>query len=219
MMLSVCMIVRDEEAHLGRSLASVSGIADEIVVVDTGSSDGTPDRAREMGARVYSEAWTDDFAAARNRSLERARGAWILVLDADEVLGADAARRLPALLADERVEGYQLVQRSYLGEGEVSRYEDLAVTRLFRNRPAYRYEGVIHEQVLPSIRRSGGRVVTTDLHLLHYGYLTRAAQGGRDRAERNLRLLDRAVAGAPDDAYLHAQLGGTLKASGRDGEA
>ena len=82
--LALCMIVKDEEAHLGCCLESVKGLVDEIVVVDTGSTDRTVEIARQYGARVFSYGWHDDFAAARNVSLSHAGADWILVLDADE---------------------------------------------------------------------------------------------------------------------------------------
>src|SRR6185369_15137649 len=87
-------IVKDETARLAACLESVSGTVDEIVIVDTGSTDDTVELARARGARVVSWAWRDDFAAARNESLRHARGDWVLVLDADErlALGAPTVR-------------------------------------------------------------------------------------------------------------------------------
>ena len=90
--LSVCMIVRNESHHLPKALASVKGIAAEIVVVDTGSTDDTVSIASAMGAKVLHFAWIDDFAAARNAALEAATQPWILSLDADQRLASDSAR-------------------------------------------------------------------------------------------------------------------------------
>jgi cellulose synthase/poly-beta-1,6-N-acetylglucosamine synthase-like glycosyltransferase len=87
--ISVCMIVRDEEIHLPDALASVRSIAEEIIVLDTGSVDRTVEIATAMGARVLTYDWQDDFAAARNVSIEAARHDWILVLDADQRLAPD----------------------------------------------------------------------------------------------------------------------------------
>ena len=88
--LSVCMIVRDEERNLPRCLKSVKSIADEIIVVDTGSQDNTVLVAKELGADVYYFEWCDDFAAARNESLKHATGDWIFQIDADEELLPDS---------------------------------------------------------------------------------------------------------------------------------
>jgi glycosyltransferase involved in cell wall biosynthesis len=90
--LSVCMIVRNESQHLPKALASVKGIAAEIVVVDTGSTDDTVSIATEMGAKVLHLAWTDDFASARNAALEAATQPWILSLDPDQMLVSDSGR-------------------------------------------------------------------------------------------------------------------------------
>ena len=87
--LSLCMIVKNEEAHLGKCLISVKDIADEMIVVDTGSSDKTREIAAAFGARVFDFVWTDDFSEARNYSLAQAAGDWILVLDGDETLSPD----------------------------------------------------------------------------------------------------------------------------------
>ena len=97
--ISLCMIARDEAAQLPRCLASVRGAVDEVVLVDTGSRDRTREIAREHGARVESFAWCDDFAAARNASLARASGDWVLVLDADEELPEATRAGLRAALA------------------------------------------------------------------------------------------------------------------------
>ena len=97
--ISLCLIVRNEARFLAACLASAAGVASQIVVVDTGSTDGTPDLARELGARVYDFAWVDDFAAARNAGQEKARGAWTLWLDADDRLDGENRSRLSRLIA------------------------------------------------------------------------------------------------------------------------
>ena len=98
-MLSLSMIVRDEEAHLGECLRSVQGFADEMVVVDTGSTDATVAIAEAAGARVEQIPWPGDFAPARNQALEFLNGDWVLVLDADEQLRPEAIPALKALMA------------------------------------------------------------------------------------------------------------------------
>src|SRR5438477_6471542 len=97
--LTVCMIVKNEAANLRRALASVGPVADELVVVDTGSTDDSAAVAAELGARVAHFAWCDDFAAARNAALALASGAWILSLDADEELDPASVAPLRQLVA------------------------------------------------------------------------------------------------------------------------
>jgi glycosyltransferase involved in cell wall biosynthesis len=96
--LSLCMIVKNEAENLPRCLASVAGLVDEMIVLDTGSTDGTVDLARSLGAQVEHFVWCDDFSQARNVALEYVTGDWVLVLDADEVLRPEAARDIRSLI-------------------------------------------------------------------------------------------------------------------------
>jgi len=208
------MIVRDEERDLPRCLASLGDLADELVIVDTGSTD----RTRELAphATWIEISWPRDFAAARNVGLAAATGDWILVLDADEELSREIRIGLRAELAqaDELgLAGVSLLQRNLSPPGEVTTYQDLPIVRLFRRAPEIRYSGRIHEQVTPSIVAAGGALGASDLHFLHHGYARATAQG-TDRARRNLALLVDATREAPGDAYLLYQLGATQKAVG-----
>lgn len=215
MRISVCMIVRDEAADLPRCLASLAGVADEIVVVDTGSADGTPELAAAAGARVLRIAWPRDFAAARNVSLEAATGDFCLALDADEELPAatrSALRDAVARADAAGLAGLSMIVRNLAPPGELTAWNDMPSVRVFRRAAAHRYVGRIHEQISPSIVRAGGRVGASDLVVLHHGYARPTAQGGVARAQRNLALLEEAVREAPDDAYLLYQLGATEKA-------
>lgn len=217
-MVSLCVLARDEAATVARCLRSAEGLADERIVLDTGSVDGTPELAAAAGARVERFTWVDDFAAARNACLGHARGRWIVFLDADEFFEPDQARALRRRLETETADALSLVARNLLPPGDMLAFFEFPLVRVFRNDPRYRYEGRIHEQVGAVVARSGGRVVATDLRFVHTGYQTPQAQGAR-RGERNLRALEAALAEQPDDAYLVWQLGATLKALGRSSEA
>jgi tetratricopeptide (TPR) repeat protein len=218
-LLSLCMIVRNESAGLSACLASTAGIVDEIVVVDTGSTDDTAAIARRHGARVILHRWRDEFAAARNVGLVEARGEWILVLDADETLDGADGRRLRQLVAVAPWEGARLLVRNWQPDGELCAYLDSRITRLFRNRPAYRFEGIVHEQITPAISRAGGGIVDLEVTIHHSGSAHRGDGIARERAARNARLLQRALAVAPDDPYLQYQYGATLKMAGAGPEA
>ena len=112
-MISLTLIVRDEEANLPACLDSARDLFDEIVVVDTGSTDRTIELARERGARIVPFAWCDDFAAARNAGVEAAKGEWILWLDADERLGASARDQLRGLFGKLRNENAAYMMRQF----------------------------------------------------------------------------------------------------------
>ncbi len=209
-MISLAMIVRDEAGRLARCLESARPAVDEVVVVDTGSSDGTPAVARAHGALVVEWAWRDDFAAARNESLRHARGDWVLVLDADERLAPAAPARIRDLTADTPLDGYDCRLVSALPAGEPAAAITHWYCRLFRRRPGVRFEGRIHEQVAPSIRAAGGRIGRADITILHEGY----AQASAAKLERNLRLLHLELDERPDDAFTLLNLGIALAAAG-----
>lgn len=224
--VSLCMIVRDEEKNLARCLESARAAVDEIIVVDTGSLDATPDIARNYGAKVISLPWAGDFAQARNESLRLAAGDWILVLDADEELPPATVRGLRELCTAPNVEAWIFTIVS-----PVSLTEDAPRTRhpglrLFRNRPVYRFEGRIHEQVKPSILRAdpGAVIRHTELEIMHYGYAG-GRDGRRQKTRRNIAILREILAESPGDAFANYNLGtsyyvlGDLEAARRHYEA
>ncbi len=186
--LSVCMIVKNEEQHMARCLRSLGPVADEMIVVDTGSTDRTKDIARAFGAKVYDFAWTNDFSAARNFSLEKASGDWVLVYDADEVLSPlDYSNLFDILRAGTKHKAaYSLVTRNYTmntpqgwtaNKGQYPKEEagsgwmPTAKVRLFVNDPRVRFEGPVHEVVEHSLLRAGIPVKACAVPVHHYGRL------------------------------------------------
>jgi tetratricopeptide (TPR) repeat protein len=212
--LSLCMIVKDEEAMLGRCLEAAREAVDEIIVVDTGSTDRTVEIAQELGARVLHHEWTGDFAAARNVSFEAATGDWVMYLDADEVLVAEDAKYLRALTGRTWRDAFYLVEINHtgeLGDGSAVTHDAL---RVFRNRPEYRFEGRIHEQIaqhLPAYLPE--RLERTPVRVEHFGYLG-SVRGAKDKINRNLELLQRQAAEGLDTPFLHFNLGSEYAASG-----
>ena len=222
--LSVCMIARNESADLPRCLSSAKGLADEVVVVDTGSTDDTIAIARSFDARVIEHAWRHDFAEARNVSLDAALGDWILVLDADDEVPEETHGALGAFLdaadaATPRIDGWAMLYHSPMPPGEAVSFTEHPVLRLFRNRREYRFEQAIHEQVLPSIQRAGGRVEPSDLRLTHYGYLRATVQGGDSRSQRDRDIIESVLRREPENAHLWFQLGSLALRENQLGEA
>jgi tetratricopeptide (TPR) repeat protein len=212
--LSLCMIVKDEEAMLGSCLAAVRDAVDEIVVVDTGSSDATVEIAESFGARVLHHAWESDFAAARNASFAAATGDWVMYLDADEVLVAEDVERLRALTGRTWREAFYLVETNHTGDLEDGTAITHDALRVFRNRPEYRFEGRIHEQIaqcLPTYLPE--RLERTTVRVEHYGYLG-AVRGAKDKASRNLELLERQAAEGDDSPFLAFNIGSEHLADG-----
>jgi glycosyltransferase involved in cell wall biosynthesis len=202
--LSLCMIAKDEEANLPRCLKSVKGVVDEIIIVDTGSHDRTKDIAAEYGAKIFDFPWTGDFAAARNKSLEHATGDWILVLDADEAIAPDGKLSLLDALRQDEYEADFLPIINYAGTGE--QMVRTTVLRLFRNRPEYRFEGAIHEQVLPAIQKRGGIIGLAPITILHFGYLDAEIER-QGKIKRNLTIALAEVEKRPEDSLALYGLG------------
>jgi glycosyltransferase involved in cell wall biosynthesis len=181
--VSVCMIVKNAQGTLYRCLDSVKPIADEIIVCDTGSTDRTIEIAREYTDQVCSIAWEDDFAAARNHSIEKATKDWIFWIDADEyLLGAE---NLGKYLRDNMYHGYVIRQHHHAID---ARFKPDVPVRLFRNRRCVRFFGCVHEH--PETALNEGvkpAVILSDVHIVHDGYVTEKIR--RKRFLRNLPLL------------------------------
>jgi glycosyltransferase involved in cell wall biosynthesis len=203
--LSICLVVKNEEKFLVQCLQSVRGLAAQLIVVDTGSTDRTVEIARKFGAQIYAFPWCDDFAAARNAALEHATGDWILVLDADEEL---PAAQHAALLADLKKSGTLAHRLPLVNAGQNDGRS--FVPRLFRNAPGVCYSGRVHEQVFPSLlphcQAWGLKTALGTAEILHHGY-TKEIIRDRNKIERNLKLLRLAVAENPADVNLVMNFG------------
>lgn len=197
--ISLCMIMRDEEEHLARCLGSVRDVVHEIVIVDTGSVDRSVEIARRFGATVLHEEWRGDFAAPRNTAIDAADGDWILVLDADEeVVGAHALRDL---VAQEGVEGWSLREVNFIGEERGIDSVVMSAFRLFRNRPEYRYQGALHEQVMGAVSAAGrGDLRFAGVEIHHYGYLEPTSRA-KNKSDRNMAIVLKEVERRPDDPF------------------
>jgi glycosyltransferase involved in cell wall biosynthesis len=210
--LSVCMIVRNEEQNLPRVLSSVRGLADEIVVVDTGSADRTVEVAESFGAKTYYFEWCDDFAAARNESLKHATKDYVLWLDADDEFHTADAVRLRKVIGGHYGKAMYLVIR-LVKENYV---EECSQLRAFPRRKEIIFEGRIHEQPNLSIQRLGIASVLTDVKITHYGYET--SENIREKLQRNLRILEKELAERPDNLIARFFHGKTMLGLGKTDE-
>jgi tetratricopeptide (TPR) repeat protein len=205
--LSLCMIVKDEEEMLPRTLEAVAPAVDEIIVVDTGSTDRTVEIAESFGAKILHHEWTGDFAAARNVSIEAATGDWIVWLDADEVLVPEDAPKLRELAGQTWREAFYLIEKNFTGDVEDGTAVTHNALRVFRNRPEYRFDGRLHEQFAHNLPGYlGERVAHTQVRVEHYGYLG-VVRDKKDKARRNLELLEKQSEEGVDTAYHKFNLG------------
>jgi GT2 family glycosyltransferase/tetratricopeptide (TPR) repeat protein/2-polyprenyl-3-methyl-5-hydroxy-6-metoxy-1,4-benzoquinol methylase/glycosyltransferase involved in cell wall biosynthesis len=221
-LLSLCMIVRNNASIITACLESIRPWVDEMIVVDTGSTDETPQIAARLGARVFHFPWCDSFSAARNESLRHACGQWIFWMDSDDVIDAAnglnlrelALREVPAALM-----GY-VMQVRCPGAGPNGNADVTVVDhiKLIRNRPELRFEGRLHEQILPAIRRAGGETAWTDLFVVHAGY-DHSPAGQQQKLERDLRLLHLELQEQPNHPFTLFNLGMTYADVGKYAEA
>jgi glycosyltransferase involved in cell wall biosynthesis len=215
MLLSAAIIVRDEADHLDACLQSLSGLVDEIVVVDTGSSDDSVAVAHRHGAIVAHEPWQGDFATPRNRSLDLASGEWILYIDADErVRAGDPQERRERIAASAEFEALRIPLVPRVGWTPYVEY------RLWRHRADVRFSGRMHESIVGSIhaaaKRAGLRVGISDVITLdHLGY-----EGDqRHKHARDEPILLAALAENPTRVYYYDHLARIYHAQSRDEEA
>ena len=214
--LTLCMIVKNEEATLSRTLDSVKDVVDEIVVLDTGSGDRTREIAQAAGARVYDFEWCDDFAAARNECLKYAQGNWILVLDADEVLVPQIVPQIKEAIKGDRLLLINLI-RQEIGASQ-SPYS--LVSRLFRNRPGIRFSRPYHAMVDDSVaemlqREPQWKIVSLpDVAIYHSGY-HKDAIAAKSKFQKAQAAMERYIAYYPNDAYACSKLGALYVESGQ----
>ena len=207
--VSLTMIVRNEEANLSTCLESVRGVFDEIVVLDTGSKDRTVQIARSFGARVFDFVWVDDFGAARNAALARARGDYAFWLDADDLLEPLERVKLEGLFGRLRAGGAMpaFVVRCACDPGPDGAGGDTVVDhiRLFPLIEGVRWTYRVHEQILPALKRAGVPVEWTDITVRHTGYSDRALRFRK--LDRDCRILRDELAERPNDAFTLFNLG------------
>jgi glycosyltransferase involved in cell wall biosynthesis len=211
-LLSVCLITKNEEQFLAGCLDSVSRVADEIILVDTGSTDRTVEIARDYGCHVLHRTWDDDFSAARNTGIAAARGHWILCMDADERL-SNPMDLLPALFTvPPEVGGFFIERHDVVTHPEDGRADvyPIGILRLFRNHPDIRYEGIVHERPNETVIRAGFLIENlTTLKLIH---LVSSLPPERLKAKQRkyLRLLDLELERDAQNSWARYYRGKTL---------
>ena len=192
--VSLCMIVKNEERFLSTCLESVEGLVDEIIIVDTGSSDDTIQIAQRFKAQVFHREWKGDFSEARNASLKHATSDWILVLDADEMLDKKSGGQLRKTLRQTEYFGFFFCIYNLKDDGFVSGRH--FTVRLFQNQEGIRFVGKIHEQILPM-----GRLAYSGMRIHHFGYdLDRESM--KIKNQRNAHMLKEALAKSGKDPVL-----------------
>jgi len=207
--LSLCMIVKNEERVLGDCLASIRPYVDEMIVVDTGSTDRTVAIAEEHGAKVFHFPWTESFSEARNESIAHATGDFILWMDADDTIPPECGEQLrnTILLTEDKVTGLMMQVRIPPAPGE-SGLTVVDHVKIFRNGLGLKFTGRIHEQLLEGIYQADGEVCRTDLYVVHSGY-DYSVEGQKGKRVRDLRLLELDLSERPDHPFVLFNIGMT----------
>lgn len=203
--LSLCIISKNEEKNITRCINSVSNICDEIIVVDTGSTDSTVDICKTLGATVIFHKWNNNFSEARNLSISYATKDWILFLDCDEALSHDHVNTIKSLIdSNPQSEAIYFKLLNIINEKILS---TATVLRAFKNRPEYRFSGKIHEQIIHSIENLYGKdsIIESDIKILHYGYDPNVYTP-ESKTNRNLEILI-SYDEADRDGYYYYALG------------
>ena len=207
--ISLCMIVKNSEHHMRRCLNSIKGGVDQLVIVDTGSTDRTKEIAAEFGAEIHDFVWVNDFSAARNYSLEFARHEWIMVLDSDH----EAAFTVPQLRQAVATAEQQHAETIYLWivdtDNQGKRYASYSQPQLWRNGRGVKYVNPIHEMATVSSHK-----IRTRLEILHYGYFGIADEELAKKRCRNLTMLGKEYDLNPDNTRTAWELAQEYCATG-----
>lgn len=213
-LVSLCMIVKNEERQLAACLNSARGFVDEIIIVDTGSTDKTVEIAKEFDAEIHHFPWQNDFSLARNESIKHAKGEWILYLDADERIDMNNFEKYRRLLQDVSSDIGGLIctiesDHAKL-DGSTEKHRG-GYPRIFRNYgyPNIKFQGRVHEQITPSIFALDKSLVSTDFIIEHLGY-NQSREIMEKKVKRNYSMLIKHVQEEPENAYAWYQLGQTL---------
>ncbi len=212
--LSLCMIVKNEEEKLSKCLNSVKSICDEIVIVDTGSTDKTVELARQFGAKIIEKSWADSFSYARNISLSNATKPWIMWLDADDIVPEESVLKIKRIKDEFKLDsafGFQIKNTTDGVMGDIFNQ-----IRMFPNNSEIRFKYRVHEQVLPSIQKLNLKVFYTDVIVFHSGY--HSAEAKIRKQKRNIVLLKKDIE-ENDNPVMLFTYAGTLVDLGRDEES
>ncbi len=193
------MIVKDEEEFLPRCLNSVKDYVDEMIIVDTGSTDRTVEIAESFGAKVFIHPWEGSFSKARNYSLKYATCDWILYLDADEELSMGDAPKLKEIVKDNNYTVISFVIKNKFKDSTQESYANMI--RLFKNFNGIYYDGIVHNTI-----KYSGKCLESPLSIIHHGYNL----SGNKMEEKFLRtttLLKEQIKTGPHNPIPHMYLG------------
>ncbi|MCQ2014195.1 TPR domain-containing glycosyltransferase [Clostridium butyricum] len=203
-MISLCMIIKNEEGTLDKCLKSIKDFVDEIIVVDTGSNDRSKEIALKYTDKVFDFKWCNDFAKARNFSISKAINSWVLVLDGDEIVTNFNKTTMEKFCKENKYKVGRIFRSNIYDDKFGTKKYNERVNRLF-NKDYFKYDGIIHEQIV-SIYGDDYHTENINIYTEHIGY-SKEVLNKTNKVERNIKLLKIALNDNPDDCYLYYQLG------------
>ena len=211
MSISLCMLTKNEEKTLAKAINSVKPVVDEIIVVDTGSTDKTKEIAKKFTKKIYDFEWNDNFADARNFSISKATKDWILILDADEIIKNEDLPKIKELTKNKSCLGYRLIQKTHLdaeqseadrqvGNKKIKNNDKKifyrGICRMFQNKKSIKFTYPVHETVRESIKLLGGKIGKSGITIYHY------PEYDKDKKDYYLKLLKEKMEKYPDSKAL-----------------
>jgi len=191
-----------------KTIESVKDFASQILVVDSGSTDGTPQLVSRLGADLVFRKWTDDFASQRNFALKHIRTKWVMMLDSDEYLSNFEYRQFVELTKKDNIGGINVIIKNLIDNNSSQFYH--RYTRIFLNHKNIRFTGKIHEQIRESIEENGFSVYDSDFEITHTGY----SEANEQKYDRNLRILNEELLVNNQDDFVKYHIASTYFAKG-----
>tara|TARA_Y100001935_G_scaffold254158_1_gene262302 strand:- start:1092 stop:2513 length:1422 start_codon:yes stop_codon:yes gene_type:complete len=211
--ISLCMIVKNEERSLSRCIKSVKSLVDQIIIVDTGSTDNTINIAKNLGAEVFNFKWCDDFSAARNESIKYAKYQWVLILDADEIIDEYSTSEIKKIIKNNKPP--VAFEFRVLSDTGSQNPNESRVIRMFSNGFGILFKNRVHEQITSSIKEISAQVLRTNSKIIHDGY-NQEYVDQNEKQERNISLLKQMIKEEPDFYYWPYNLGISYMAIGKN---
>jgi len=217
--ISLCMITKDEQEFLEQCINSVKSAVDEIIVVDTGSTDKTKEIAKKLGAKVFDFEFNDDFSEAKNFCISKASHEYILSLDADEAVSEEDAARIKEIIK-ENADGFKFKIRNYFKAGiktpaalndsyEESKnyagWHEAELIRLFKNKKDIYFTNIIHESVADSIRKLNGKIKPADIVIHHFGFAVK--QRSENKTKKYIQMQEKQIKLTPNNPKPYYELG------------
>ncbi|SKC84204.1 glycosyltransferase family 2 protein [Maledivibacter halophilus] len=217
--VSLCMIVKNEAKHLERCLSSVKDLVDEMIIVDTGSTDDTVEIAKSFDAKVFYYEWDNNFSNARNFSIQYASKDWILLMDGDDEFYYEDHDEFIQLINTSIKDGHYFKTQSFVGNMPGNDIVSNLNLRLLRNNKKYKFVGAIHEQITCVDNKMDYKNFSTEeIHIFHYGYLNDVVEE-KNKRNRNISIIEEELKKDPKNHFHLFNLGNEYFAMGNKEKA